>query len=250
MIDCVLGVASSCDLPFGPLATPRDILRRTPASGADRYDARTLQDLIAMAGWVTEFLTGGHPTLGRPGAVCPFVAKALEQGLIRLTAFDPPGEDEDDAEAAVTAGMIRLRAALSRLGAGACGRAELRHRAIVAVFPHLSGPVGAALIERVQKRLKPAFVEQALMIGQFHPACPEPGLWNRSFRPLQAPAVSLAIRNITLFDAPFMLERAEYVEAFVRLFGQAGEERIARALGERDAPGAADAAGLVSEARA
>ena len=44
-----------------------------------------------------------------------------------------------------------LRTALSTLGAGACGRAELRHRAIVAVFPHLSGRAGAEVIEHVQE---------------------------------------------------------------------------------------------------
>lgn len=207
---------------FGPLVTPRDVLGRTPGSGVEVYDADALQTLTSIARYVTEFLTSGNPELGREGAVCPYAAKALEQDLIRLTAF--PLEEAD--EAAVCAGMESLRGLLDRLGDSG---ADLRDRAIVAVFPRLPIQAGSKMVERVQKALKPAFIARELMIGQFYPGCPEPGLWNRGFRPLQTPAVSLAVRNITIFDAPFMLERRAYVDAFVRLFGQAGAARIAKA---------------------
>lgn len=203
--------------PFGPLATPREILMRTPGSGVDAYDAEALQALTVMSRYVAEFLTAEHAQLGRPGAVCPFAAKALEQDLIRLTAFSLETPDE----AAAIAGMERLLGMLDRGGTG--------HPAIVAVFPRLAEPAGSAMVARVQKALKPAFIARELMIGQFYPDCPEPGLWNADFRPLQTPVVSLAIRDITLFDAPFMLERQAYVDAFVRLFGEAGEARIAKA---------------------
>jgi hypothetical protein len=215
--------------PFGALVAPRDILTRNPASAVGTYDAEALQGLTTMARYVAEFLTSGHPELGRAGAVCPFAGKAMEQDLIRLTAFSL---DEPD-EAAVAAGMERLRGELAALEADRPGGAAARHRAIVAVFPRLTEQAGAAMVERVQKALKPAFIARELMIGQFYPGCPEPGLWNADFRPLQTPVVSLAIRNITIFDAPFMLERQAYVDAFVRVFGAAGEERIAKARRDR-----------------
>lgn len=208
--------------PFGPLVTPRDVLTRPPGSGVEAYDADALQTLTSMARYVTEFLTSGHAGLGREGAVCPYAAKALEQDLIRLTAF--PLAQADDA--AVCAGMESLRGLLDALGRG---DAALRDRAIVAVFPRLPVQAGSKMVARVQKALKPAFIARELMIGQFYPGCPEPGLWNRDFRPLQTPVVSLAVRNITIFDAPFMLERRAYVDAFVRLFGDAGAARIAKA---------------------
>lgn len=239
--------------PFGPLVTPRDILMRSSASGVDAYDAEALQALTVMARYVAEFLTSGHPELGRAGAVCPFAAKALEQDLIRLTACSLEAPDEP----AVRAGVESLLRRLDRLGGGADsgGDAALRHRAIVAVFPGLPEPAGSAMVERVQKALKPAFVARELMIGQFYPDCAEPGLWNPDFRPLQAPVVSLAIRDITVFDAPFMLERQAYVDAFVRLFGEAGEARIAKARTERERAGACpvgagDAAEPLAGARA
>jgi hypothetical protein len=72
-----------------------------------------------------------------------------------------------------------------------------------------------------------------MMIGQFYPSCDEPGLRNPAFRPLQSPVISLAMRDITIFDAPFMLDRAEYIDAFVATFGAAGESMIAKAARAR-----------------
>lgn len=85
------------------------------------------------------------------------------------------------------------------------------------------------MIERIQRRLKLSFVKRRLMIGQFFPSCPEPGLWNTEFRPLQSPVISLAIRDIAIADAPFMLGHQAYIDAFVRTFGLAGAERIEQA---------------------
>jgi hypothetical protein len=231
--------------PCGPLVTPRDILTLNPASEVGAYDAEALRGLTVMARYVVEFLTSGHPELGRAGAVCPFAAKALDQHLIRLTAF-PLAEPD---EAAVAAGMEALRGELDRLGTGGGDETLPRHRAIVAVFPRLSEQAGSAMVARVQKALKPAFIARGLMIGQFYPGCPEPGLWNPDFRPLQTPVVSLAIRDITILDAPFMLERQTYVDAFVRVFGRAGEERIAKARGDRRRSGRRPKPAPAAEAR-
>src|SRR6185437_14194983 len=87
--------------PFGPLLTPAQVLNGPPPS----YDDRTTDRLRAMAGYLTGFLTAPHPQLGRPGAVCPFAARGLQEEAIRLTAF----VGEDCTRAAVMAGMERLR---------------------------------------------------------------------------------------------------------------------------------------------
>jgi len=217
--------AAGSDSWFGPLLTVQEVLRPEPFGRLADYDPCAVDGLARMARYVAEFLTAGHAQLGRSGAVCPFAAAAAELGLIRLTACSAAVGDE----AAITQGMNQLRRALAELEPDPKPDDAPSHRAIVAVFPALSEPAGARLIERIQKALKASFVENRLMIGQFFPSCSEPGLWNRDFRPLQSPVISLAIRNITIFDAPFMLERAEYAEAFVRIFGEAGRKRIAKA---------------------
>lgn len=205
---------------FGPLLSPRQIAADAPELAA--YDADQRAALWRMTSYVSEFLTAPHPDLGRKGAVCPFVADASRQDLVRLTASSATSEP------AIVRGMIELREELAALGDGA------PHQAIVAVFPTLQEPEGARLIERIQKALKLSFVERGLMIGQFFPSCSEPGLWNRAFRPLQAPVISLAVRDMTIFDAPFMLDRAEYVAAFIQAFGPEGRARVAKAARDRE----------------
>lgn len=207
---------------FGPRIAVEEVLSGRRLSPLAAYDAPARAPLTAMARWISEFLTAGDPRLGRAGAVCPYAGQAVEEQMIRLTAC------ASRDEAAIVAGVARLRRELADLANWPAAAAPA-HRAIVAVFPLLAVSEGAAMIERIQKRLKPSFVKGRLMIGQFYPSCSEPGLWNPAFRPLQSPVVSLAMRNITIFDAPFMLDRAEYVEAFVDAFGAAGRQMIARA---------------------
>jgi hypothetical protein len=231
MLDCAPDAESSAEasrLTFGPLLTIREILAD---GGGGGYEAKPKQALAEMARYVSTFLTAPHPKLGRSGAVCPFAAQATEQDLIRLTAC-PVEDDDPDGFARIAEGMAWLRSELAVPAA-----AGPVHRAVIAVFPSLTEPAGARMIEAVQRALKLSFVERELMIGQFFPSCPEPGLWNDDFRPLQSPVISLAIRNITIFDAPFMLDRQAYVDAFVRTFGAAGEERIAKAAQDRGLPG-------------
>jgi hypothetical protein len=210
--------------------TPEQVLRGPPPV----YDHRAAERLRAMAGYVTNVLTAPHPRLGRPGAVCPFAARGLAEQAIRLTGF----VDEACTEEAVAAGMEQLRD-LMRAEAG-----EGPNRAVVAVFPRLEEPEGAAMIERIQKGMKLSFVQRGLMLGEFYPSCARGGLWNDGFKALQAPAICLAVRNITLYDAPFMLDRQVYADAFTAIFGEAGAERILkarRALADRLETGAAGA---------
>lgn len=224
---------------FGPRLTVRQVVGEAAASAGAvaAYDAPARAALEAMARFVAEFLAGPHPDLGRPGAVCPFAREATGRDLIRLTACTCTDED------AIVEGLGELRGELAALGLWPGTPGVEPHRAIIAVFPRLRGPDDARMIEGVQKSLKLSFVERGMMIGQFYPGCAEPGLWNSAFRPLQAPVISLAMRDITIFDAPFMLERADYVQAFVRAFGVAGAERIAWAEQARgrfgSSPGAA-----------
>jgi len=226
-------IARESDGAFGPRITVKALLDGDPADGLAAYDGRARAALAAMTRWLSRFLTTEHAELGRSGAVCPFTRQAIDHDLIRLTACSLTNE------AALLAGVAMLRGELADLTGWPGAGAVQKHRAIVAVFPNLSEPEGAQMIERIQKALKPSFVKGRLMIGQFYPSCPEPGLWNPDFRPLQSPVISLAMRNITIRDATFMLDRAEYVEAFVDAFGAAGKHMIAKAAHARGRPAAA-----------
>jgi hypothetical protein len=219
-------MAREVEAVFGPRIAVNEVLCGQ-GSGLQSYDACARAALAAMARYVVGFLTSEHPDLGRPGAVCPFARQAAEHGLIRITACS------SNDEAAIVQGVGRLRNELGQIEGWPDPGAGEAHRAIIAVFPSLFEPEGAQMIERIQKALKLSFVEGRLMIGQFYPGCSEPGLWNPEFRPLRSPVISLAMRNITILDAPFMLDRAEYLEAFAHAFGGAGRHMIAKASRDR-----------------
>ena len=233
-------VGQTLDCELGPLVTVRDALGPGEPPTLAAYGPEAQQALRKMARYVAEFLTASHPQLGRPGAVCPFARSAVDHDLVRLTACAVAGEGADE-EALVIQSMEGLLQTVA-----AQQEERLSPLAVVAVFPRLSEPGGARMIERIQRSLKLSFVQRRLMIGQFYPSCPEPGLWSADFRPLQSPVISLAVRTMNISDAPFMLDQQEYVDAYVRAFGEPGSDRIAKARREK----AAAVSGCPAEARA
>lgn len=166
--------------------------------------------LRSILRWSRGYLTAAHPGLGRGGPVCPYTAPALRRDLLRFTA----------ASAAVTA------EAITRLLSSVRG-AYLRHadglsetdRELLAYLVVLPGvdPADAGGLDRVQAGLKDDYVADGLMIGQFHPACDTPGLWNRAFKALRAPVPLLAIRQMRDVDLPF-LTKAGHLESYLERF--------------------------------
>jgi len=64
------------------------------------------------------------------------------------------------------------------------------------------------------------FVENGLMIGQFHPLPPvEGGLWTKDFRPLRCPVPLLAIRHMVPTDLPFLTRDRRLLDGYYRVFG-------------------------------
>jgi hypothetical protein len=213
---------------FGPLMTPSEILRLDGNAGLASYDPKSVASLLSFARYVTNFLTSSHPKLGRDGPVCPFTAGAIARGLLRLTASPLDCGDEG----LLIEAMSRMCAVFDGMGSDASGKDEI-YKAIVVVFPNLPPRVASEVIESVQKKLKPAYVRGGMMIGEFYPGCPAPGLHNSAFRPLEAPVPSLAIRRITIYDAPFMVDDDSYVAGYLDRFGEEGAQRLVSLLERR-----------------
>jgi hypothetical protein len=93
----------------------------------------------------------------------------------------------------------------------------------------------------VQQELKPDFVHEGLMVGQFYPGCREPGLWNRDFRPLESPIPLIAIRYMVSNDFPFLSSNASWIEVYLRRFAPAMPSQVrstlAKGFGIDAAPG-------------
>lgn len=97
---------------------------------------------------------------------------------------------------------------------------EAEYKTILILFPDLAPARAPDVIDTIQAALKPEFIAQGLMIGQFHADCEEPALWNRDFRSLRSTIPLLAIRYMVRTDAAFLTKDAGSLAAYLRRFGQ------------------------------
>lgn len=192
---------------------------------------RLRRDVAAMTEiqtWVREFLAKPHPDLGRPGAVCPFVPRALQLDTIWMAVARPESPDPEEIKKIIA----RYREVFLSLDP-VTGEDSL-YKAILIIFPDVLTEDAPDLIDRVQKELKPYFVEEGMMIGEFHKLNAAPGLHNPDFFPLRSPLPMLAMRFMVESDLVFLMRemdapetRAHFLKSFLRRFeGVLPEKRL------------------------
>jgi hypothetical protein len=167
----------------------------------------------------------GHPELGRTGPVCPFSKPSINRGLFFL-AYDEVGSDPGE-----TVKRILLYRDWHAEIAAELSEKERQFLTVVILLPNFDHEDPTELND-LQAQLKDEFVTQGLMIGQFHPHCEEPGLWNQKFRPLQAPLPLLAIRYMVPSDLPFLVGKARHVDAYLARFAAGIPVRVRTQLAE------------------
>ncbi|BCL16488.1 DUF6875 domain-containing protein [Micromonospora sagamiensis] len=191
-------------------------VRADPAAG-------TLRTVLE---WCVRYLVAPHPELGRTGSVCPYTAPALRRDLLYLAEL-PGVTDVPGISAAVGALRDRYQRTVATLPDD---EAELL--TYLLVLPDVDrtdpGPLDA-----LQARVKDEFVTEGLMVGQFHPYCPNPGLWNEDFRPLRSPVPLLAVRRMLVFDLPFLTDSAGHFDAWVSRFAGHLPARVRSHLSHR-----------------
>ncbi len=165
--------------------------------------AENIETFIGAADWIWNYLAKPHPELGRTGSVCPFAKPALVKDALRVAVVRlNPGDKRAQIMAAV---QYHLDSFLST----AAQHSERSLQSTVIVFPDVSLSEAPELIDRTKEDLKTRFIEQGLMLGEFHANNESPGLHNPEFKPLRSPIPMLAIRHMVPTDFVF-LDRLEY----------------------------------------
>lgn len=202
-----------------PSLTPRQVLDAAFVM-SHFHDEQTCRMLAEAADYVSRVLTRPDPTLGRSGAICPFVGSALLDDMITLSVLPAREADTAMLHQAAVAVMSGFRPMDGR-----ASRSEAL-RAVIILLPHLDPADAADMIETVQKALKPDMVARGLMIGEFYPGCTAPGLNNPDFRPADTSIAFLAIRRMTAGDLPFLINDVAFMDSYLALFGDDGRRRL------------------------
>jgi len=202
------------------LYTFDEITRLSDTAVVDGLSHDGAELLQTIANWSRDYLTNPHPALGRSGDVCPWVQASIQTGRFYLSMIARPQDDIAAAERA----MLSLRDRFLAMEP-TCGRAA-QLKTIVVVFSELPEPLMHDLVVDLHTRLKPTFVDHALMLGEFFPTCDKPGLHNPGFRPLRSPAPLVVIRSMVPNDIAFLYDRKLFVQMYLRNFRAAGIDGI------------------------
>ncbi|MDZ8051172.1 MAG: DUF6875 domain-containing protein [Aulosira sp. ZfuVER01] len=179
------------------------------------------QDLpyfIEITEWLKNFVAKPHADVGRPGPVCPYVPPSMKLNSILLRVIR--AKDLDIQQIA----DIVLPHLNTFLELEPKEWPAMLNKAIVFVFPDVNIDDASKIIDVVQAKLKPFFVDAGLMLGEFHKRTESPGLHNPNFRPLRSPIPLLVIRCMTEADLPFMQNtdnlhlRIRYLEAYLQRY--------------------------------
>jgi hypothetical protein len=172
-------------------------------------EASNAEGFSRVIDWIERFLCAPNADVGRSGDVCPFAKAAMLKRSIEFYR-------NRSGSISCLLRDIELHMEEFQQSGGIHDIYQCR----IIVPTRLNEAENA--VAYVQKQLKPAFVERHMMIGQFFQGCEEPGLWNDSFRPLQAPIPLIAIRNMVPTDIAFLYGEENYVRAYLEKFGKRG----------------------------
>jgi hypothetical protein len=207
-----------------PLIDARTVLARRSDAALPDGAWKQLRD---VAQWFEDFLNRAHPLLGRSGEVCPWTKRTLDLGKLLLA----PITSDNTAEVDHILRSLRKEFLSTEPTKGP----DAAFRSVVAVFHGLERAHEAAFVVATHERLKPEFLDCGLMLGEFYPSCPKPGLRSSAFRPLRSPVPLLVIRPMVEPDIEFLLDRDEFVAAYLRTHRGRGRERFLRVLEQRPA---------------
>jgi hypothetical protein len=227
-----------------------------PGGGrADLYNAdevralgrgRSNDLLIETADWCEHFLGRPSSLVGRTGNVCPFVPESMMRGSLKFSVITLKSRGEDrKAEIAEIVGAFREHFLENEK---AQGKIDI-FGSWVMLYPDVSGDEATDIIDPPQREMKPSFVKEGLMLGEFHPISRSPGLRNPGFRPLRSPLPMLVIRHMVESDIDFLSRpfdppaiRIQSLKAYLQFLGPslsvASQVKAREALKVAEAEGA------------
>jgi heptaprenyl diphosphate synthase len=167
--------------------------------------------------WAEDYLMTANNNIKRPQGgqvVCPFVKPSIRNDSFYLS-FRP----EVDGQSSSQVEEIMIEAMTSFQSLEPSDKASSMKKALIVVF-HNIRENHTSVLDVVHERLKDKFVENGLMLGQFHQHCDERCIHNPGFPVAISPHPLIAVRNMAIHDILFLGDNANWFKAYDLRFGQ------------------------------
>jgi len=234
------GQSEAKDFVVAPNGTSVGLLTADQVRALPRHAANQL--LIDTVDWCEQVLGRPSKLVGRTGNVCPFVPESMMRGSLKFAVI----ESEHRGEAIIPEIERIVPIFRDRFLADekAAGKIDI-FGSWVLIFPHVTPEEAIEVIDPPQRRMKPTFVKEGLMLGEFHPISLSPGLRNPAFRPLRSPIPLLVIRHMVESDIDFLSRpldpapiRIQSLKAYLQFLG--GSLSVASQMKAKEALRAAE----------
>jgi hypothetical protein len=177
---------------------------------------RNLEIANELLTWAREYLMAENEQMKRPlgrQTVCPFARASLENNSLYIEF-----NDEVAGYSAEQVERIMLDCIPRFLRLGPFGESDRMKKALLMVFPNLPEHQSCVL-DVAHANIKSEFVQQGLMVGQFHPHCDERCIYNPAFKVSVSKYPLMAVRHMALHDILFLGANSEWFNNYNLRFG-------------------------------
>lgn len=176
---------------------------------------RKITDAHTLLNWIQSYICQPHPQLGRKGDICPFAQPAIDNNMLDMVFhYGVNGQSASEIEA-ITQKYIQVF-----LDHYPLDRPNAIFQTLLVVFPDIPIEL-STVIDDAHRTLKSAYVQQGLMLGQFHMTCPEPAVRNPDFPIMVSPLPFFAIRHMAQHDVLFLHQRTDWFSHYDARLGEA-----------------------------
>jgi hypothetical protein len=189
-----------------------------------------LNALRTVTDWIKTFVGRPNKDLSRSGPICPFVQGSWE----RMTLWLAPEHIADSSAPDV----VQLANDYKRLllDMRPVDGDDAIYKAIVVVFTDASADRAKGYLSdaRMQDLMKSSYMDDGVVIGEFHQKSEVSSVYNQNFQPFRSPVPFMLLRLAAESDWKFFLDDEDWLGIWARRFGESAVQALAAELHRTD----------------
>lgn len=166
--------------------------------------------------WCLEFIVKPHASLGRGGAVCPFVAPAIKENSLLFTVARGTQSGKEEIKEALFLAQ-NLFVDIQKQDPAPKSRAL---KSLVVIFPDLLNITfeGEHPLKESRIAVRDAFIKSGLTCGEFYPENQDKSIHSDDLYVAQSPIPAVVIRELAAHDELFLQSNPSQLQLFRNFF--------------------------------